>query len=133
MPLDNPRGGFGLSAEYQCSALPWVSSSVATSTAQEIHFNYITRFISLTNLDSTNSIYLGFSQNGVNGVVTNNYATIPKGATLTLEWRVTKIWIKAPTGTPAYSLAAGLTTIPAGVMPLLSGAGPDGSNWAGVG
>lgn len=131
MPLDNPRGGYGLSAEYQSSALPWVTSSVAPTTPQEIDFNYITRFICVNNTDSASSLSIGFSLNGING---GNRLIIPHGQALTLEWRCAKLWIKGESGgNPNYSLAVGLTTVPAGQMPILSGSGPDGSNWQGVG
>jgi hypothetical protein len=132
MPLGNPTGGFSLAPEFQSSALPWVTSSVASTTPLEIDFNYITRFISIINTDASNSIELGFTLNGMKAS-NSNFVTVPKGVALTLEWRVAKVWIASNTSTAAYTLAVGLTTIPAGQMPILSGSGPDGSNWAGVG
>lgn len=128
-PLDNPQGGYGYAAEFQSSALPWVTSSVISSSPQLYSFNYISRFISLTNLDSTNNLAFGFTLNGING---SNKGTIKAGQTLQLELRCTKLWVSGTSG-QAFSLIAGLTTVPAGQMPLLTGSFPDGTAWAGVG
>lgn len=132
MPLDNPQGGFGYAAEFQSSALPWVTSSLAPAKASpvEVDFNYITRFISLTNLDPTNNLFISFT---LLGMASSNYATVLPKTTLTLEWRVAKVWIAAASASLGYTLDVGLTTVPARQMPLLTGSFPDGTNWAGVG
>ncbi len=129
MPLDNPRGGFGYAPEFQVSALPWVLSTTASTSATPYNFNYISRFIEIQNLGS-GSLYLGFTANGMKG---NNYATIPSGASLFMEWRCTSVFIAAALPAAPFSMSVGLTTIPAGTMPILSGSGSDGSNWQGVG
>ncbi len=113
----------------EVSALPWVLSTTASTSATPYNFNYISRFIEIQNLGS-GSLYLGFTANGMKG---NNYATIPSGASLFMEWRCTSVFIAAALPAAPFSMSVGLTTIPAGTMPILSGSGSDGSNWQGVG
>jgi hypothetical protein len=135
MPLGNPTGGFSYSPEFQSSALPWVTSSVASAASQVINFSYITRFLTFSNL-SSNSLFVGFTANGISGSSPGqNYATVPGNQTVTYELRVATVYVA---GNGAFSLTAGLTTVPAGQMPILSGSGPTlggtlGANWAGVG
>jgi hypothetical protein len=130
MPLGNPAGGFNFAPEFQSSALPWVSSSNVNTVPSQVTFNYVTRFISLTNLNTTGALKLGFTLNGING---QNYATVAPAQTLTLEWRCSNLWLAGAVGSVSFSLAVGLTTVPAGSMPMLSGSFPDGTAWSGVG
>jgi hypothetical protein len=134
MPLDNPKGGFSYSPEYQSSALPWVTSSAAAPASGnpiQYSFNYITRFVSVTNLSTGSStMSVGFT---ANGMASNNKVIVPAGQHALWEWRCTSVFVQGESGTPPYSLAVGLTTIPAGQMPALTGSFPDGTNWAGVG
>jgi hypothetical protein len=70
---------------------------------------------------------LAFSLNGSNG---NNKVLIPGNTLVNLEYRVSSIWVRAEaSGSLQFSIAAGLTTIPASSMPSLSGS----SGWVGVG
>ena len=134
MPLDNPKGGMGYSAEFQSSALPWVTSSLAPATGSPVEFNFpkISRFISINNL-STSSISFGFTRSGV--VSTNNKYTLTSGQSILMEVRVKTLYLQAETGVnPEYTLFAGLTNIDSSMMPLLSGTLPDSTpGWTGVG
>ena len=134
MPLDNPKGGFGYAAEFQSSALPWLTSSQAPNNGSpvEIDFQTVARFITIgcTSAVSTDKISFGVTLNGIKG---GNRVVINAGQTLTFEWRVQKIWVQAENGNnPAYTIGAGLTTVL--TMPQLSGTLMDGSpGWQGVG
>lgn len=133
MPLNNPIAGFNYATEFQSSALPWVTSSTATTAATQLHFDNVSRFIQLTNLAASGSgtdIKLGFTANGVNGT---NYLVVQPQMTLgPLELRVKEVWIKSSSGSPAYSFIAGLTSVTQ--MQVLTGTLPDGnSGWQGVG
>ena len=134
MPLDNPKGGIGYAAEFQSAALPWVTSSVAPAVGSpdRLDFLKVTRFITVSNLaDATDTLSFGFTRNGVIG---NNKYTLLPGQAITLELRVKHLWIQGETGTPDYSVVAGLTTIDSRDMPVLTGTLPDGSaGWPGVG
>lgn len=133
MTLGNPRGGIGYGSEFQSSALPWVTSSIATTTPAQFTFHKVSRFISLVNLGaSTDFIKLGFTENGVKN---NNHILIQGGAPpQPFEFRVKEVWVAAVSGSLSFSLVAGLTNIDETMMPQLSGTLYDNSvGWEGVG
>lgn len=135
MPLDNPQGGFGYAGEFQSAALPWVTSSIAPAAGSPVQFDlpFVTRFVSITNLGTgTNTLSIGFTRNGI--TKTNNKVIVPAGATMQFEWRCKTLFVQGESGTPAYNLSLGLTTILAKNMPQLSGTLDDGTaGWPGVG
>ena len=135
MTFDNPKGGIGYAAEFQSSALPWVTSSVAPAAGSPVRFDFpkVTRFIMCTNRDSgSTSLSLGFTRNGV--VNSNNKFILMASQSISLEVRVKELWLQGESGTPVYSLFAGLTNIAASNMPLLSGTLSNGDpGWSGVG
>lgn len=137
MPLGNPTGGAGYAAEFQSSALPWMTSSVAPTTPNpmKINFGMVTRFVTLTNL-STGSIgtapnlQVAVTYNGAaNGT---NYLSVLPGQTLYLEWRILQMFLQSSSGNCPFSLAAGLTTIPPQNFFQITGSGPNIA-WPGVG
>lgn len=135
MTFDNPRGGLGYAAEFQSSALPFVTSSTspAAGSPARIDFPKVSRFITIANRDGTltNSLSFGFTRNGVVG--TNKYI-LTGGQSIMLELRVKELWIQGEVGTPPYSLCAGLTNIDRINMPQLSGTLASGDpGWTGVG
>jgi len=134
MPLGNPTGGASYAAEFQSSGLPWLTSSVALASPafQRVDFPYVTRFLTLINNDSTNGLKVSATANGMNS--SGNNVTVPKGMSLTLEWRLTSVFFQGNGGTCAFGVAAGLTTVRAMDFPQLSGTLDDGSKgWPGVG
>lgn len=136
MSLNNPQGGLGYAAEFQSSALPFVTSAIAPAVGSPVRYDFakVSRFITLTNRDATftNSLSFGFTYAGI--VSTNHKYVLMGGQSITLELRIKSLWIQGETGTPAYSLCAGLTNIDARNMPVLSGTLPDGTaGWDGVG
>lgn len=134
MPLGNPQGGAGYAAEFQSSALPWLTSSIAPASPNpmKINFGMVTRFITITNNDTANPLQFGVTYNGMKAG-TGNFYTLAKGQSLTLEWRITQLFVQGSGGTAAFSLAAGLTTIPPQNFYNVTGSSPDGTNWPGVG
>lgn len=138
MSLGNPTSGFNNSAELQSSALPYVTSSQAPLASGgvplQVEFAKVTRFITLTNRESTaaNALRIGFTLNGL--TKSGNYFLLPGGSTVTFELRVKQLFFAGETTLVPFSLMAGLTTIAAGNMPLLSGTLADGTaGWPGVG
>lgn len=129
---NNPEGGFGSAAEYQSSGLPWVTSSVGSSTPQRWQFPKVTRCVTIRNTTTSPGAYVqvGFTQNGVQG--TNRFS-IPAGQQELFEVRCKEIWISAISGSAEYSIFAALTTIPARGMPLLTGSLNGIAQWDGVG
>ncbi len=133
MTFDNPKTGIGYAAEFQSSALPWVTSSAAPASGSPVRFDFpkVTRFITVVNLGGS-TLSFGFTRAGV--VSTNNKYVLSGSQTVTVEVRVKNLWLQGEGGTPAFSLFAGLTNVDANNMPLLSGTLADGSpGWTGVG
>lgn len=136
MSLDNPKGGIGYAAEFQSSALPYVTSAISPAAGSPARYEFpkVTRFITIINRDTTitNTLSFGFTRAGV--VSTNNKFILGGGQQMTLELRIRDLWLQGETGTPAYSLCAGLTNIDRANMPLLTGTLPSGDpGWTGVG
>lgn len=136
MTFDNPKGGIGYAAEFQSSALPFVTSSTSPAAGSPVRFDFpkVSRFITITNRDGTitNTLSFGFTRAGV--VSTSNKYILGGGQSITLELRVRELWLQGETGTPAFSMCVGLTNIDRANMPVLSGTLPDGSpGWLGVG
>jgi hypothetical protein len=134
MSLNNPKGGIGYAGEFQSSALPFVTSSVApqaTSGCLRIDLPKISRTLTVSNLDGTNKLRVGFTRNGILG---SNYYLVGPNATVTLELRVTAVYFAGDSSSPAFAFCGGLTNIDAVEMPQLSGTLGDGSaGWQGVG
>ena len=114
---------------YQVSAVPWVTSSVATTTAQRISFPNTTRWVEVRNM-GTNNLKIGFTANGVNAnpasqahyfVLSGSSSSQPSAATARWELRCAQIFFAAEAGTATYSLAAGLTGIPERYLNDMSG------------
>lgn len=129
-----PIPGFSSAAEYQVSGIPFVTSSFNVDTSvQRMDFAYVTRDITV-DVSGSAPLRIGFTSLGVSGAVTNNYFIVRPNTTVTFDVRVKQIFFRADTGTTGFSLLAGLTTIPAYQMGLLSGSIVTGSyGWPGVG
>jgi hypothetical protein len=138
MSLNNPKSGLNNAAEFQSSALPYVTSSQAMSaTTYRYDFDKITRFIFIKNHGANGeSIRVGFTKNGVEG---GNYYIVDGstnvGTEASFELRVKQLFIRSHTAAaPHFSLMVGLTNIDASMMPQLSGTLDDGSaGWTGIG
>ena len=141
MPLDNPKGGIGYAAEFQSSALPWVTSSVSPSAGSPVRFDFpkITRFITVYNRDTTatNTLSFAFTRNGIisgSGGLGQQKFILNGGQMLTFEIRISQLFLQGESGTPAFSVLAGLTNIDAKNMPVLTGTLGDGSaGWTNIG
>lgn len=124
--LKHPQSSLGAVGEFAVSALPWVTGSTSSTTTQKWEFPYVTKTIMVRNLgSSTDQLAIGFSAAGVSG---SNRFVVPAGVSETFDVRCKEIFVCAVSGTPAYSLYAGLTVIDSAHMPTLTG-----SVWTGVG
>jgi hypothetical protein len=94
------------------SALPYVTSSLISSgQVHRYDFPFVTRFIDVTNRDTSGSIAVGFT---LNGLSKGNYVTLDSKVTMNEEIRTTTLFISCSAGTNVqYQLFCGLTTIPA--------------------
>ena len=118
MSLGNARPKEKYVPSYQVSGKPYALqvSVLASTGGTEVVFPTVTRWIKVTNTTASD-IYLGFSANGVDGTVTNNYYTIPAASNEdettsgVLELRCKSIFLKSSSGTKTISVIAGLTDI----------------------
>ena len=141
MSLGNPNSGIGSVAEFQSSALPWVTSSVAPAAGSPVRFDFpkVTRFITVSNRDTafSSSLSVAFTRNGIisgTGGMGQQKYILHGGQFDTFELRVKELFLQGETGTPPYSVCAGLTNISSMNMPVLTGTLPNGDpGWSGVG
>ena len=122
MSTNWPKPHHGHASEYQVSSWPFLTSSSVGTTAVEIRFPYVTRWVSVGCSTSTRTVSFGFTQNGTSGTVTNNFLTVPNGVVAgPFEVKCTSIWIKGSDSNVAFSLAAGLTNVRNGDFPVMTG------------
>ena len=123
-----PAPHHGMVSEYQASGVPFVTSSASgevSTTAIQITFPYVTRWIQVINTDTVSShdLRFGFTQNGVNGVGGRNYVVLD-GNTQTerLELKCTQLWFKRNAlQDTSFSVMAGLTNVPVSQFFALTG------------
>lgn len=128
MPLNNPMAGAASAADYTVSGLPYVTASTALfNTVTEIRFDYVSSFFSVRNKAGGGDLAVGFTRNGVTGSYRTVLAT---GEVFSADMRVKSLFLLSLTGSVAYEIAAGLTTILANNFPILTGSS---GSWNGVG
>lgn len=142
-----PKAGPNHVPSYQTSGIPYVTSSADGTVVlaanekapTEVHFPYVTKFVTVNNIGS-NDLRVAFTFSGsyAPGEVTTenltldvdhprNYFVIKKQAagaipTVTFDIRCKSMFFLADnSGTTGFSLVAGLTTIPAESFPILTG------------
>lgn len=115
-PMEYMKPGLGHTPSYQVSGQPWVSGSVINGD-WELSFPSVTRFVTVTNGNTSGNLKVAFSSNGL---AANNYMIVPPGEAVTLDVKVTEIYLNGSSVTA--SVAAGLTGIPAGSLQ---------NNWSG--
>ena len=112
------KPGLNAVGQYQLSGIPYASSSVVvdSSTATELEFNTITKFVTVINEHSGSSAKLrvGFSSNGI---ADSNYFVLDNGESYTGEFRVSSIFLRGDTANTTASVIAGLTMIERNNLP----------------
>ncbi len=139
MGLNNPVAGYSYAAEFQSSALPWVTSSLAASgSATRFDFQTATRFITLANLSTAGGVLaFGFTAAGMSDTNSNKFY-LSASQQLTIETRVKTLYVMGQNSAVSFSLFAGLTTVLAANTPVVTGSQTDLSTgnvvtWPGVG
>ena len=137
MSLNNPSSGFFSTPEFQASGLPWViTGSTSNITVINYKFPKVSKSITVHNLENSSNKFLrvGFTLNGVNGGGGNYYFLVDGGDSLTLDARVTEVFVRADSSnTIIFSIYGSLTTIDKKFMPTLTGSIGGTSYWDGVG
>jgi hypothetical protein len=117
---------------YQVSGRPYASGTIDananTIDGVKIEFPTVTRWIAVINNDTSTSVRVAFSQNGLKG--SNNFTISKRGGAPgqssvegPLEVKVSEIWIS---GSTDVDIIAGLTSIEA-----IKCSGSKGPSWSG--
>ena len=117
-----PQPNHNYVPEYQVSSIPYVTSSHTLNAAEVSHVSlpYVSRWLVIHN-HGNGVLRLGFSLNGVNGTVNNNFYEIRSGeVTPRLEIKSKDLFLHAEAST-SFSLIAGLTGVNAKYFPVLTG------------
>ena len=111
------QSGLGSVGAYQVAGIPWVSSSLAaptsSATPNEVVFPLVTKSLTIKNL-SSNPLRAGFSSAGT---ADKNYYLIGANESVTLDVRVTKLYLLGLATATSASVMASLTPISAGELP----------------
>lgn len=118
------KAGLNNVGSYQVSAIPYVSrviAPVSTNTPLKITFPSITKYLIIKNIDSTiHDVRIGFSENGIKG---NNYLVLTQYESITLDVKVSSIYLLGDTPNQVnVCIFAGLTGVDAAQLP---------NNWSG--
>ncbi len=108
---------------FQVSGRPWAYTAAISNSPSMLSFPEVTRWITVKNTDGSIGMLIGFSQLGLAGT---QHFLLAAGQSITMEVKVSQLWVVAASGTPTISVVAGLTNIAPG-----SCAGPNGSSWSG--
>ena len=128
---NNWKPRLGYLPSYQAAAIPFATSSVVVpatgGTPVEVSFPYVSKFITIRNLQPAGStsipLHIGFSQNGVTGSVSNNYFTLGNSESFSADFRVKSIFaVSSIDQAGSIEVIAGLTDIDAVELP---------TNWSG--
>jgi hypothetical protein len=114
-----PKPHHGSTAEYGTSGWPFVATGQASSNiadVTEIDFKYVTRWVQITNTDTTENLALSFAD--PDGSHPATYYTLKPGKiSPRFELKCTKLFISSSPSTESghtttdYTLIAGLTSI----------------------
>lgn len=119
MTLGIVQSGYNNSTEYQASGIPWLYSITIVSPSKiNLVFPFVTKNIVVMNsATSTNIASIGFTEKGID----NDRKIILKGgSSISLDVRMTNLYISGTTGTSSISVCAALTGIPVARAPDIS-------------
>lgn len=111
----HPNSGINNVAEYIASGSPFALEVAATTTPTKVEFPTVASELTLV---SSADAYIGYSENGVNGV---NRILLPANVPVTLRVRVIDIFVRGASGSANVTISAGLTSIARRLYPNLSG------------
>lgn len=128
------KPGLNSVGSYQVSGMPFASGSIAASSATQVRFPSVTKWIQIIN-KTENPLTVGFSRAGANGTPSNyNFAVDASGSTRgygkseVLDLKVGEIWLK---GSNNVDVIAGLTTINTGSVSMSPATPSTSRSWSG--
>ena len=132
------KPGLNSVGSYQVSGMPFASASIAASSATQVRFPSVTKWIQVIN-KTGNPVKVGFSRAGVNGTPSNYYFTVNASGSVSsgaggygksdvLDLKVGEIWLK---GSNNVDVIAGLTTINTGSVSMSPATPSTSRSWSG--
>ena len=110
MGLTHPHSSINYATEFQISAIPWLTSStVPAGSTSEYTFPCVTKWLTVKNNTAGSVAAVGVTLNGVEK--TSNFFYLIAGESVSLDWRVVRMFVSSSSGSPNVSVIAGLTTI----------------------
>jgi len=113
-----PSPGLNSVQEYQVSATPWVTGSLAVDGAKKIALPAVSQYFIVQNKGPAD-LNVGFTADGVE--ITNNFFTVASGTVQRFDTRVRDIFLES-SGSTSIDVFAGLTSIPVRFYQPLTGA-----------
>lgn len=111
MAINNVYQGEGNVAAYQISATPFVTSSqVSFGQIKEIRFEHVTKFLTVKNNSPSTVLSVAFTKNGFKAQ-NSNYFFLSGSEAFSGELRVDRLFVSGSSGSPRFSVVAGVTTI----------------------
>lgn len=101
---------------YLVSALPWMSRSTVSPGEWQISFPSVTSFIIVKNHSGSGEVRFSATSNGLAGT---NHGVLGAGESFSADYRVTSLFVSASGN--VVNVLAGLTQIPTGSFPILTG------------
>jgi len=111
----NPIPGFNSMPEYLISAVPWLTSSIASDIIRH-RFDHVMKTFTIVTGAGSGSVSLAFTENGFGS---GNCFNIPESSTFSADVRATELWLSGSGA--SYSLFVGLTAIPSKNAPRMTG------------
>lgn len=108
---------------FQVSGRPWAYTGAISNSPSVLSFPEVTRWVTVRNIDSSINMLIAFSEAGLAG--TEHYS-LGAGAEISMEVKISQLWVVAASGTPNITVVAGLTNINANSVST-----DDGPSWSG--
>lgn len=123
MTLGWPKSGRNWAAAYVAPGIPWVTGSVAVTSAQNIKLEFpcVTKYFTVKNTGAE-LLHVGFTSDGVAGA---NFFTLETSASQDFDIRVRDLYLGSPevSGT-TFDVIAGLTSIKRSEYPEITSVNP---------
>ena len=121
---------------FQVSGIPYATGSLCPHgipAGMVVKFPYVTKWVTVQNVDPNHPLFVGFSSNGINAANANNYfvelppatAEQPIISTGVMDLKLTEVWLSG-SGIGTCQVLAGLTNLPVARLNT-----PNGINWTG--
>ena len=119
----NIAPGINNVGSFQVSGRPWAYTAATSTSAVALSFPDVTRWVTVRNTDSSIGMLIAFSAAGLGGT---EHFTLAAGTEISMEVKISQLWVIAASGTPTIAVVAGLTNINASGV-----ATDDGPSWSG--